>query len=90
MLLPLVGPFGRVGVIGAEEEDRLNEGLVGVVFGPLFYGYEVQLASRVGKMAGVTAEALSKLSECHRARGGRAIWQSWAGGFLALPPYEHS
>jgi hypothetical protein len=39
-------------------------------------------------MAAVTAEALSELSERHRARRGRAIRQSWPRGFLALPPYE--
>ena len=48
----------------------------------------MRLASGVGKLTGVTAEALTELSDCHRARRGRAIRQSWARGFLALPPYE--
>jgi hypothetical protein len=89
MLLPLGGPFSRVGVIGTEGQDRHDVGLVWVLVGPLFDGDEVQLSSYgVGKMAGVTAEALSKPSKGHRARTGRAIRQSWAMRFLALPPYD--
>jgi hypothetical protein len=89
MLLPLVEPFSRVGVIGTEGQDRHDVGLVWVLVGPLFDGDEVQLTSfGGGKMAGVTAEALSELSKCHRARTGRAIRQSWARRFLALPPYD--
>jgi hypothetical protein len=49
----------------------------------------MQLASYgVGKMASVTAEALSKLSKGRRARTGRAIRQSWERRFLGLPPHD--
>jgi hypothetical protein len=51
MLLPFVERFIGVGIIGTEEEDRLNVGLVGVVVGPPFDGDEVLIASGGGKQS---------------------------------------